>query len=83
MVHTGVGREKYNIASYNAGNKTDDTSSKIGVWCGCIMLVAAIVFLVLGFCFKLWNISWISFVIGGLMCGIVSLILNGQRKKEE
>lgn len=83
LVHTGLGREKYNIASYNKENKTDETSSKIGVWCGCIMLAATIVFLLLGFCFNLWYINWVVYVVGGLLCGIVTLILDGQRKKGE
>ncbi len=37
-------------------------------------LVAAAIFLLLGFGWKLWHPAWIAFPIGGLLCGIISVI---------
>lgn len=34
-----------------------------------------IFFFLLGFVGNYWNISWIAFPVGGLLCGIVSIIL--------
>lgn len=83
LVHTGIGKEKYDIASYNKESRPDKTSQKIGVWCGCIMLVATILFLITGFCFNLWHINWLLYAIGGLLCGIVVLILNGKKQDSD
>lgn len=33
-------------------------------------------FLSLGFIFNLWKICWVVFPIGGILCGIVSTILE-------
>lgn len=48
----------------------------IGKWCGCIMLVAAAVYVVISFLWNIWEISWVVFVVGGILCGIVSIVLN-------
>lgn len=78
LAHTGLGKEKYDIEAYNKEESTDKkrADEKIGVWCGCIMLTATIIFMVMGFVFQLWKISWVVFPIGGVLCGIVVLILQ-------
>ena len=48
----------------------------IGKWCGCIMMVCAAVYLLISFICKYLNVSWIVFPIGGILCGIVSIILS-------
>ena len=40
------------------------------------MLIATIIFMVLGFVFNLWKISWVVYPIGGVLCGIVVLVLQ-------
>lgn len=81
LVHTGMGKEKYDIASYNRKKEKEEKEDKrIGIWCGCIMLIATSVYCVTGFCFELWNINWVIYVVGALLCGIVALILGGQKK---
>lgn len=79
----------------------------MGVICGCIMMLATIVFLVWGFVplfdqIGTWNgldknalkdairdgqggfyISWIAFVVGGILCGIVCLIGSVFTKSKE
>ncbi|MBD5545412.1 MAG: helix-turn-helix transcriptional regulator [Lachnospiraceae bacterium] len=84
LTYTGLGKEKYDIEAYNKeenpGRKW--TAEKTTVWCGCIMLIATILFMVLGFVFRLWAISWVVFPIGGVLCGIVVLILQFGNGKE-
>ena len=79
----------------------------MGVICGCIMLLATIVFLVWGFVplfdqVGTWDgldksalkdairrrprrfyISWIAFVVGGILCGIVWMIGSVVSKTQE
>lgn len=80
LVHSSLKKDEYDVEKYNKSNCTDPEhrkkSEKISVWCGCIMLVATILFLVAGLVYHLWEICWIVYVVGGLLCGIVALILN-------
>lgn len=41
--------------------------------CAAIMIVATAVFLLCGFLWELWGKAWVAFVVGGLLCGIVSV----------
>ena len=84
LTYAGLGKEKYDIAAYNKENRKDKESDKrIGVWCGCIMLVATIIYVITGFCFNLWYINWVVYAVAGLICGIVTLILNNKKNKSE
>lgn len=47
-----------------------------------IMLSATALFLLLGFLKGLWHPSWVVFPIGGIACGISSVIIRGLRNKE-
>lgn len=80
FVHTGLGKEKYDIAAYNRGNckAVKKENETVGIWCGCIMIVATIVFFVAGFVCSLWEICWVAFPVGGMICGIAALILKGR-----
>ena len=84
LVHTGIEKEKYDLAAYNRENNLSGEmrkiNQKIGVWCGCIMILAAIFFLVAGF-IGFWRISWIAFPVGGMLCGMVALIFQGQKEE--
>lgn len=42
--------------------------------CGVIMMLCAIIFLLSGFLFNLWHPGWVVFPVGGILCGIVSVI---------
>lgn len=85
-VYGGLGKEMYDVKAYNKENNPDEKSrevnEKVGVWCGCIMLIATIIFLIMGFAFRMWEICWVVFPVGGLICGIVSIILNGKKTVE-
>ena len=83
FVHAGLGKDKYDIAAYNKENskETKKENEKIGIWCGCIMIVATIVFLVAGFVYNLWEVCWVVFPVGGMVCGIATLILKGRKQE--
>lgn len=80
LVHTGLGNAKYDVAGYNKENHPElkKHGQKISIWCGCIMIMAAILFFIAGFVFKLWDICWVVFPVGGMFCGMAALILNGK-----
>ena len=83
LVYADKKKAKYDIERYNKENseeykKTDDLVGKI---CGVIMLLATIVFLIWGFAFNSWNINWIVFPIGGMLCGITGVILQKEPKR--
>jgi len=80
IVDSGMHREEYDVEKYNKDNRPDQETRKknqmLSVWCGCIMLIATIIFLVLGLVFLLWEICWIVYPVGGLLCGIAALIIK-------
>lgn len=59
---------------------TKESEAKIGKWCGCIMLIAVAIYLSWSFIWNSWKISWIVLPIGGILCGIASILLH---KEEE
>lgn len=40
------------------------------------MILATIIFFVWSFVFNAWEISWLIFPIGGMICGIVVLVIE-------
>lgn len=44
-----------------------------------IMMVATLIFLVGGLLYGLWHPLWIVFVIGGILCGIISIVFPDER----
>ena len=77
-------KSKFNIKEYNEENKPKSSQKERlqGMWCGCIMIFATILFLIGGFIFGKWEICWICYPIGALFCGIASIIINGIYKEE-
>lgn len=80
LVYGGLQKTKYDIAEYNKEmnpspekKKRDLLVSKI---CGCIMLVATIVFLGWSFSSNAWQITWIVYAAAGILCGIVKIVLS-------
>ncbi len=78
LVFTGIEHSKYDINEYNA--VSSDKSSPRGklkdAVCGAIMMTAVALFLVLGFVWNLWHPGWVVFPVGGIICGIVSTIMD-------
>ena len=73
-------KEKYNIAGYNKeGNpsperkKRDALTGKINA---CIMLVTTGIFLVFSFITDKWQWTWLFFVVGGLLCAVVKVMIS-------
>ncbi len=81
LTYTGMQKQEYDIEAYNKENSLRDSEKNgpVSVWCGCIMLLATIIFLIAGLVFNLWHICWVSYPVGGLLCGMATLILNRQK----
>lgn len=78
LAYCGIQKDKYDIEKYNISNSEEGkkNSVKADKICGAIMLSATAIFLSLGLIFGLWRVSWVAFPIGGILCGIVSTILE-------
>lgn len=78
IIYSGMMKDKFDIEKYNKENTAEykKEENKIGKACGIIMLVATIIFLVWGFTLNMWEINWMVYPIGGILCGIVSTILK-------
>lgn len=86
LVYGGLQKEKYDIDGYNKNNdsckKKKRAENLTGMWCGCIMLAATAIFLIGGIGYNMWSRSWIVFPVGGILCGIATLIIDGITKDE-
>lgn len=78
MIYFGIQKDKYDIEKYNKENSKEykEKNNLVGKVCSVIMIIATILFFISGFVYYMWEINWIVFPIGGMMCGIVSTILN-------
>lgn len=80
IVYAGTQKEKYDVEAYNRKNNPNPEvkkqNDKIGKWCACIMMLATIVFLLSGFLADAWKIAWVVYPVGGIGCGVVSVILS-------
>lgn len=78
LVNAGIQKDKFDIKKYNKENSlySKDEFDKVGKYCGVIMIIATIIYLLISFIFNLWAISWIVFPVGGMLCGIVSILLK-------
>ncbi len=78
LVNTGIQKDKYDIEKYNRENAicSKKELDKVDRYCGVIMITATIIYLLISFIFHIWEISWIVFPVGGMLCGIVSILLR-------
>ncbi|MGN8912826.1 helix-turn-helix domain-containing protein [Anaerofustis butyriciformans] len=83
FVYFGMQKAKYNISEYNKEYNKENESYKLSkkeIFSdkiqAIIMLIATIIFLLIGFIFGLWHPGWVVFPIGGILCGIVSIIFD-------
>lgn len=81
LVYAGIKKDKYDINKYNQMNdKKSEVYKKdslTGSVCGCIMLIATILYLIGGFVFSEWAMPTIVvFAIGGVCCAIAAIIIN-------
>lgn len=97
LTYTGIQKLKYDVKTYNQENEREKSGkmTKTGKWCSVIMLIATILFICsIGILLMEqpgnWNswqgsimvYSWIVFPIGGLVCGIVSILFAKEDKEE-
>lgn len=81
LVYAGIQKDKYDINKYNQMNdKKSEVYKKdslTGSVCGCIMLIATILYLIGGFVFSKWAmLTIVVFAIGGVCCAIAAIIIN-------
>lgn len=87
FVYAGMQQSKYNIKEYNLlHDKESETYKKnklTGTICGCLMMTATIIYLILGFVFYEWGMpSIVVFPVFGIGCGIVSMIIDNRQIKK-
>ncbi len=91
-VHTGISDAKYNVKEYNEScaaegytedkeisksRRISDTVSSV------IMMTATVTFLLCGFLGNLWHPAWVAFPVGGICCGIASVIIETVLKERQ
>lgn len=79
-IYGGMQKYKYSVEKYNQSNahsKENERQERItGAVCGAIMLLATIAFLVMGWGWELWRQGWIAFAVGGILCGVASMVIS-------
>ena len=82
IVYAGIQKSKYNIAEYNKENAgmTSREDRLIGMWSGCIMIFATIIFLVAGLVYDLWEKAWIVYVVAAF--SVESSVSSSMERKE-
>ena len=80
FIYGGMQEDKYKIWKYNRDNNPDPEAKKklnmIGAACGAIMLTATAVYVGLGLARNAWSTAWWVFAVGGILCGVVSVVLD-------
>lgn len=84
LVYAGMQYSKYDITSYNLSHDKESETYKKNqlksTICGCLMLTATIIYLILGFVFNKWGMpSVVVYPIFGIGCGITSIIIDNRR----
>lgn len=92
-VYTGITYSKYDVKEYNKScvkegyaedtsneeeRKREKLSERIS---SVIMMTATVTFLLCGAIGGFWHPAWVAFPVGGILCGIVSVILESKNKK--
>lgn len=87
FVYGGMQSEKYKIWKYNRDNnptpEVKQRQNLIGTLCTVIMLAATAVFVALGFTKNAWDTAWWVFPVGGILCGIVSVMLDPYKGEDD
>ena len=83
LVYAGLQKGKYNIEEYNVMHDKESAEYKksqiTGRICACLMLIATIIYLILGFVFDEWGMpAVVVFPVFGIGCGIASIIVDKQ-----
>ena len=54
-----------------------------GIVCGCLMMIATIIFLICGFVGNLWWTAAVIYSVSGIACGIASMIINRNNEEDK
>ena len=84
MVWAGITEDKYKVGKYNRENEREfhpteedrRRNDRVGRLCGVIMTLATAVYLLFGFIQNAWATAWWVFPVGGVLCGVVSILLG-------
>lgn len=78
FIYAGIQKNKYDIARYNRESLMvlKKENEKVERFCGVIMMLATVVFMLWGFLGDAWTVAWSVFPIGGILCGIVAVVLQ-------
>lgn len=86
FVYGGLQKSKYNVEQYNReNNPTPEEKARqdlCGKICGAMMTLATAVYVGLGLALDLWSTAWWIFAVGGILCGVVSILFGARREKE-
>lgn len=87
FIYGGMQDDKYKIWKYNRDNNPTPEVKKrnglIGTVCACIMLAATAIYVGLGLAKNLWDTAWWIFAVGGILCGVASVILNPYKGEDD
>ena len=65
------------LTEYKTTIQERKSNNLIGSLCGVIMLIATTIYLYFGFVQNKWQYAPAVYAIGGILCGVVALIING------
>lgn len=88
LIHTGIQSNKYSIAHWNDMHDKESEAYRKdklkSVVCGCLMLIATLLYLIAGFVFEVWGVpSIVVFPVFGIGCGIASAVINHMTLKDK
>ena len=87
FTYAGTQQSKYDIRQYNLehdhNSQTYKNKKRTGTVCGCIMLLATIVFLACGFLLGHWEYAAPIYACFGIACGIAAVIINRNNPEKE
>lgn len=86
FVYAGITEDKYKIWKYNRDNNpTPEAKKRLGLIntsCAALMTLSAAVYVGLGLALDQWRTAWWIFAVAGILCGVVSIVLNPYKDEE-
>lgn len=80
LVYHGIQKDKYDIEKHNKmNNDIKENEELLGKISGVIMIMATIIYFILGFIWNLWKYNWLIYPICGMICGIFAIILQKEK----
>jgi len=80
LIYSGMQEDKYKIWKYNRDNNPTPEAKKrlnlIGTTCGALMTLVTAAYVGLGLAQNAWWTAWWLFPVGGILCGVVSIVLD-------